>query len=162
MPFHSTKCSPKSQQIQRSSVTKHSRKHSRQSSCRPSRHRGRTLLTAGLLSLGLAGLAPAYSDSRSSPFTQSQTLSPSLTAESASSVVAVTNQSITVARSPMLSEKPALPPVSLLVILLAAIATIMTVATLQAIRPVVIPLAFVVLIAVLVNPLRNRLNCSLP
>lgn len=60
------------------------------------------------------------------------------------------------------SQKSAPPPVSLLVILVAIVATILTVAALQAIRPVVMPLAFSVLIAILVNPLRTWLNKHLP
>ena len=48
------------------------------------------------------------------------------------------------------------------VVLLAIIATILSVAALQTTRPVIMPLAFAVLIAVLVNPLRNWLNQRLP
>lgn len=50
----------------------------------------------------------------------------------------------------------------LTVVLLAAIALILTVAALQATRPVTMPLAFAVLLAILVNPLRCRLNKRLP
>lgn len=50
----------------------------------------------------------------------------------------------------------------LLVTLVATIATILAIAALQAIRPVAMPLAFSVLIAILVNPLRSWLNERLP
>ncbi len=47
-------------------------------------------------------------------------------------------------------------------VLLAIIATVLTVAALHAIRPVAMPLVFAVLIAILVNPLRNWLNKKVP
>lgn len=46
--------------------------------------------------------------------------------------------------------------------LLATIATVLTVAALQAVRPVAMPLAFAILLAILVNPLRTWLNKRLP
>ena len=53
-------------------------------------------------------------------------------------------------------------PTSPVVVLLAIIATILSVGALQATRPVTMPLAFAVLVAILVNPLRNWLNQRFP
>lgn len=48
------------------------------------------------------------------------------------------------------------------VVLLAIVATVVMVAALRAVRPVAMPLAFAVLLAILVNPLRTWLNKRLP